>query len=287
MKKILPTSSNRMTFAGLGMSNRIAIRSFVMIGMLFVPVVLTSCSSQDNAPDATATPSAAAPQPVVAEVSTADEFGVPSGFKPSYTNAGDENIDISPTWTRRNVRIVVPAGLSKNDVEANTCAAAEVAYEKDGHPNAITVFAYKPNTDTESVYTAGRLIWAPGGDWMRAGESVSVAEHKATFDLSDLYSDAPTGLSAQLKRSAIEEDDAGKKEETPLLRRFSEKRLKTLYYDIEKGIDDQMLSPVVPGDVDASIKANKAAICRQYHITGDQYESIRDVGSERGWPEPE
>jgi hypothetical protein len=216
-----------------------------------------------------------------------DEFGVPSEFKSSYKLVGDENIDMSPTWTRRNVRIIVPSGLSTDQVESNTRAAAEAAYNKDNQPNAITVFAYKPNTDPHSVYTAGRLIWAPGGDWMRAGETVSVAEHKGTFDLSEFYSDAPNGLSAKLKRSAAKEDEEGKDEERPLLRHFSEKRLKSLFYAIQQGIDDQMTSPVIPGDVDASFKANKAALCKRYHITSDQYESIRDVGTERGWPEPE
>jgi hypothetical protein len=194
---------------------------------------------------------------------------------------------MSPTWTRRNVRIVVPSGLSKAVVEANTRAAAEAAYNKDNEPNAITVFAYKPNTDPHSVYTAGRLVWAPGGDWMRAGENVSVAEHKAAFDLSEWYSDAPTGLAAQMKRAEARQDAEGKDEETPLLRRFSERRLKSMYYAIQKGIDDQMTSPVVAGDVDASFKVNKADVCRRLHITGDQYEAIRDVGSERNWPEPQ
>lgn len=258
---------------------------------LLLLIVCAGCSDQSNTSSqsepAPSPPTNDTPAQTVTTSPTSDDFGIPSDFKPLYKLLSDENIDMSPTWTRRNVRIVVPSGLSSNDVEANTRAAAKAAYNKDDHPNAITVFAYKPNTDPHSVYTAGRLVWAPGGDWMRAGESVSVAEHKGVFDLSEWYSDAPNGLAAKMKRAEAKEDAAGRDEEAPLLRHYSERRLKTMYYAIQKGINDQIVSPVVPGDVDASFKVNKTAVCKKFHITSDQYEAIRDVGTERNWPEPE
>ena len=216
-----------------------------------------------------------------------DAFGVPTNFNRSYKLISDKDTGIGRSITRRSVKIVVPPGLSAAAVQYNTLAAAEAAYKADGLPNAIMVFAYKSHTNTALEYTAGRLIWAPGGEWTRARERVSVQDHRGVFDLSDDYSDAADGKSAGIAKIMAEQASVGKDAERPLLRHFSERTLKRIFYAIEQGIQDEVSNPSISGNVEGSLAERKAAICRKYHISSSDYETLRDVGEAQNWPGPD
>ncbi len=226
-------------------------KSYIVISL--IAVVATGCGDSNTSSTAPSLPTAtgADAKPIAAGVTeqpAGDGFGVPASFHASYTLKQDEDISMADR-TRRNVRIVVPIGLSDSEVENNMRVAAEKAYSSDNSPHAITVFAYKPGTPTDMEYTAGRLIWAPHGDWMQADQDVPIEEHKASVDISDEYHPKPKSTTPKSK--ADKELDAGlakidsdeKKREARLNRRISESRRHSIYYDVQTALNNGMSNP--------------------------------------------
>ena len=85
---------------------------------------------------------------------------------------------------RKVVRISVPFGLSRKELDNNLKQAAWAVYNKQ-KCNAVMVFAYREGDKVTGVYTAGRVILAPNGKW----EDGHLKDNKmiATVELSDLY----------------------------------------------------------------------------------------------------
>ncbi len=200
---------------------------------------------------------------------------------------------MGPARTRRNVRIVIPNGLSDSEVKNNMRAAAEKAYNDDNNPHAITVFAYKPGTPTDMEYTAGRLTWAPHGDWMQADQDVPVGEHKETADIPDQYRPKPKSATAsstgdkELDRVLAKTANWESKREAKLNRHISESRRRNIYFDEQQAMNDAIANPSIPGDMKASKDANIAEVCRKYHVSTDDADCIRSEGDNAGWPEPQ
>lgn len=114
-------------------------------------------------------------------------LGVPADFHQTYTIVADDDIGIGPRDRRRSVSIRVPLGLTDSALFDEMRAAAAEVYEHDGRPHVIRVFAFKPSSELDNGYTAGRLVWAPYGDWDQAKRDVPVSENKATVDVSPDY----------------------------------------------------------------------------------------------------
>ena len=77
------------------------------------------------------------------------------------------------------VRIVYRVGVSGPLTEEVLARIAqEIVDEETGQQdvNAIGFFFYLPDTDTASVYTAGKADWAPDGDWESA-DTVEVGDY--------------------------------------------------------------------------------------------------------------
>lgn len=105
----------------------------------------------------------------------------------SYSRASEIE-DVSYAGVKRvSRRIVVPLGRTRNQLTATLeRAARELA--KETSANAVMVFAYRPQDNLESTYSAGRAVYAPNGRWEEASSS---APMKVSVDLNDLYFAAP------------------------------------------------------------------------------------------------
>ena len=111
---------------------------------------------------------------------------VPDGdFRPCYEVVGEEWCDFSVV-RRRAVKIVVPTGLSRDELRFNLkhCAASQFNAFK---PDAIMVFAYwgyADGYDLDGAFTAGSAIFAPFGRWEKAQDGVAYNIPTEEFDYS-------------------------------------------------------------------------------------------------------
>ncbi|QSQ25272.1 hypothetical protein JY651_10230 [Pyxidicoccus parkwayensis] len=133
---------------------------------------------------------AAAKEPTAAEV-----LGVKPDFTPRYAVATTERFDVGGV-PRLSMKVTVPRGLTREDLEANVRHALLRAYESGPVKfGAVSVLAYA-SAKTNSVYDAAKGDFAPGGKWSASSTTVPLSEWKAQVDFSDLYFQERTYLAA-------------------------------------------------------------------------------------------
>ncbi len=108
-----------------------------------------------------------------------------SSFTPSYEIADTEWCNFSVV-KRRSVKILVPTGLSQEELRFNLkhCAATQFNAYK---PDAVMVCAYSRDAQGHSLdsgYTAGRAVFAPFGKWDKAQDGVAYNIPTKEFDYS-------------------------------------------------------------------------------------------------------
>jgi hypothetical protein len=126
-------------------------------------------------------------------------FGVHPGIQPRYKILATYEDDRKPTKSmptpvkRTIARIVVPTGLSADELEDNLRHANKAIFEKKP-VDAQIVFAFKEGGDMKGPYTAGRLEFGPDGVWNDAAPNTPLDRFRATVDLDGRYfQKAPAG----------------------------------------------------------------------------------------------
>ncbi len=119
------------------------------------------------------------------DVTSISETPAISVFSPSYSVKLEDNSNYANV-VRKVVKIVVPTGLSKKDVELNLKHAAGAIYKKY-KPNAVSVFAYCEGDDIADAYTVGMCDFAPDGKWENADKQVPVSQFEYSIETNDDY----------------------------------------------------------------------------------------------------
>jgi hypothetical protein len=126
-------------------------------------------------------------------------FGVYPGIQPRYKILAtyDDNRKPTknlPTVVKRTIaRIVVPAGLSSEELEDNLRHANKTLFEKK-KVDAQIVFAFKEGSDMKGPYTAGRLEFGPDGSSNDAAPDTPLDRFRASVELDSRYfQKAPAG----------------------------------------------------------------------------------------------
>jgi hypothetical protein len=91
------------------------------------------------------------------------------------------------------VRATVPLGLTRDELRGLLAAAAEREARRLG-ADALMLFAYREGENPTGIYTAGRAVVAPGGDWSRARERGTAPQ--TTVELEERYFAPPDELQA-------------------------------------------------------------------------------------------
>lgn len=92
-------------------------------------------------------------------------------YKISYKIIDQEPINFSIV-KRQMVRIILPEGLSKEEVIHNLKHCCVTLFNKHKY-DAIGVFAYKKGDDIYSFYTIGKIDFVPYGKWEEAINGVA------------------------------------------------------------------------------------------------------------------
>jgi hypothetical protein len=186
--------------------------------------------------------------------------------------------------------ILVPDGLSKMDLASDLRAAAQEICGRQ-QVDSMLLFAYKPDTDTDGVYSAGRYELTPDPD----GGSPEIA-----LDLTSDY------FAAKDKDGEIPlggKDDAARL--TKVKMRWDEKTRRRIYFDVGEAEDeadkeaDRRVPNPDPGsaETEAGIHRQGAVrndledeyrhhVARHFHLTDKEIEVVGDEGSANHWPAP-
>lgn len=116
--------------------------------------------------------------------------GVYRDMPARYTIKETERID-APRANRLSIRVTVPPGMSRQELELNLRHALMRAYEtSNDRLGAVNVYAYLDDggkVDLDDIATAGRGDFAPGGAWAAADASVPIRKWSAKIDLMERY----------------------------------------------------------------------------------------------------
>jgi len=88
---------------------------------------------------------------------------------PKYDISSIKNVSYSNV-KRYVVRVRVGHMLSSMELKRVSEVIIEELKVTRPH-NALTLFYYLPDSDTNGLYTAGKAVWAPYGDWSRSDET--------------------------------------------------------------------------------------------------------------------
>ncbi len=119
------------------------------------------------------------------EVDLSKQLNIPKHFTPRYSIHSVKDFPI-PTANRKSVKIIVPKGLSRNELILNLKHAVKSIF-KNYYPDAISVVAYKSGTDYNGYYTAGKCVFAPGGDWGKAKYGTPIERFSTKIDINNMY----------------------------------------------------------------------------------------------------
>jgi hypothetical protein len=72
-----------------------------------------------------------------------------------------------PEAVRKAIRVRVAREMTHEELTAISTRIIRLATSQQ-QINAIKIFYYLPDTDTDGAFTAGKATWAPGGDWSKA-----------------------------------------------------------------------------------------------------------------------
>ena len=173
---------------------------------------------------------------------------------PKYQIVEIEDVSFSKI-KRYSVRIRVENILKSKEIESISQQIIE-ELKVSKSCNAITLFFYLPDSDTNGLYTAGKAVWAPYGDWSRANE-VKTGDYKKHKLL--LFPGNAVGLdSEKIKVKGI-----------------AKEKKKKIFFDLvatqDSGVDDNEAFIV---------------IAKKYGIEVDIIKKIAMEGIVQGWPMP-
>lgn len=112
--------------------------------------------------------------------------GISRNFAAKYVKRRAERFDI-PGANRLNVRVSVPTGLSRADLESNVRHALLTYYENASVKlGAVDVLAYA-SEKVDGAYTAAKGTFAPNGQWSEADKGVAVERWRVTLEYEESY----------------------------------------------------------------------------------------------------
>lgn len=113
--------------------------------------------------------------------------GLANGERPRFVKRKLERYD-NVNVPRVQVRISVPSGLSRRELQENLCVAALQAYSEAGKGTlgAVAVLAYD-GEQVSGMYTAAKTDFAPDGNWDKADPTVPVSKWRFSIEYAKSY----------------------------------------------------------------------------------------------------
>jgi hypothetical protein len=184
---------------------------------------------------------------------TKPEPPVATPTRPSLHYQLVEKRDVSTgSAVRLSIKATIPRGTSLDEMKQICMDIVENRIT--GLYNAVALFLYWEGTDTNGAFSAARAVWAPNGDWEKAGE-VAVGDYSR-------------------HRLVIEETRPEPPAGTPSVGLPEETR-KKIYWDL-----------VVAQDQGYEGEAAYPVVAKKYGVPEETVRKIAIEGTEKMWPIP-
>nr|MDQ2732276.1 hypothetical protein [Armatimonadota bacterium] len=148
-------------------------------------------------------------------------------------------------------RIVIPGAITKERLEA------VAQKERDGQApeDCGWFFFYRPGTDTQSEYTAGRVLWGPDGEPSNARLHPEMRGQNMAFktDLSPPPDDRPPPTST---------------------RQMTEETRRRIFFGLNRYASNESLTD----------EQEYALAAKEFHVTVDQVRDVEMEGGLKHWP---
>jgi len=235
----------------------------IFVGLPITIGVIAGITSSDESPEEVVEkgvkveppPEEPKEQSVVKEESPPKEGASSNdGVLPAYQVVEIEDVSFGSV-KRYGVRVRVDSVLTSSELELVSRRIIEELEVTKPH-NALMIFYYLPDSDTDAPYTAGKAVWAPDGDWGKADES-------------------PTGNYSKHQLSLSPGNATGIDAEEVKVPGFSLEERKKIFFDLVAAQDRGV------GDVEAY-----GIIAAQYNVDGATVRKIAVEGASQGWPMP-
>lgn len=114
-------------------------------------------------------------------------FNLPDNFEKKYKTILRDQSSYFYHIERRTYAIILPNGLTKQELENNIKDSLNTFLADKGNISAVMVFVYRDTDRERDVYTIARGTFAPYGDWSKASEFISYENNKLVIDYQDNY----------------------------------------------------------------------------------------------------
>jgi hypothetical protein len=195
---------------------------------------------------------------------------LPVGFEPVYRIEKSEDASYASV-SRTVLRVSVPPGLSRKDVELNLKHAVKQTYTRH-HPDAIEVFAYRRGEPAKGSYSVAHCTFAPYGQWGRASEKPPLDKYSTVTGFNDAYFLVETKAVAGQPREVKQTINGWK---VTILTYIPEDRRKAIFFDLvqaqDRGVGDEQAYDV---------------IAKKYKLKNEEVRKIAGEGAVKSWPMP-
>lgn len=119
-----------------------------------------------------------------------EKFPISNDFKPVYQIASFEDLsymDGGNKINRHQYRIVLPKGLSNDEIKLNMRHLAMQKYAQIGVKN-LSILAYRDKNEINGAYTAALYELCPYGKWEQTNVTCSDESYEENFIVSPTYS---------------------------------------------------------------------------------------------------
>ena len=114
-----------------------------------------------------------------------NNLDIPTFFDPEYTVKEREDLSHGNA-NRRQLRITVPTGLTKELVEYNIKEAVFTDIIRNGRA-AVSVLVYKDKDSVNRAYTVAMGEFVPGGKWENANDESELKEYILKVEFAEGY----------------------------------------------------------------------------------------------------
>lgn len=118
------------------------------------------------------------------------KFPIPNNFSPVYKDISFEDLSYMYDGSkidRHQYRIILPRGLSNEEIKANMRHLAMQKYKQLGVKN-LSIFAYRDKSEINGAYTAALYELCPYGKWEQTNVMCSDESYEENFIVSPNYS---------------------------------------------------------------------------------------------------
>lgn len=147
----------------------------LLVLTLLIGFSLTSCNSNNNKGTST--------HP---EKKTIEEIvQIPTDFTLNYTLEKEEDLSYNGI-VRNQLRITIPTGLTKEDIENNIKKAVLDCFKKN-ESDGISVLVFEKGDNIESAYTVAMGEFAPMGNWNLVQTNANLSTFKIKIEFKEAY----------------------------------------------------------------------------------------------------